>query len=166
MTFSIRHGLVAFALTLATVAGPAQAQTAGSPTEALSREIMAFQVKQIDVDALTRSSLDQVVQSMRIQDPKVRADLLSLAPVLKEEFQPILDTIVKAMAGFFRDNFTVEELTQLRDFYATPVGMKMTVKGSEFGTRMMGALQLAMQERAPAIGARIKAEMEKKGHRL
>ncbi|KAA2242269.1 DUF2059 domain-containing protein [Salinarimonas soli] len=166
MTFSIRHGLVALTLILATAAVPAQAQTGGSREEALSQEIMAFQVKQIDIDALTQASLDQIVQNLRIADPKVRADLLSLAPVLKEEFQPILDSIVKAMAGFFRDNFTVEELMQLRAFYASPVGMKMTVKGSEFGTRMGGALHLAMQERGPAIVERIKVEMEKRGHRL
>ncbi len=166
MTFSIRHALVALTLTLAAAGAPAQAQTEGSRTEALSQEIMAFQVRQIDVDALTRASLDQVVQTMRIEDPKVRADLLSLAPILKEEFQPILDSIVRVMVGFFRDNFTVEELTQLRDFYASPVGMKMTVKGSEFGTRMGGALQFAMRERGPAIGERIRAEMQKRGHKL
>jgi hypothetical protein len=164
MTFSLRHALVA--LTLATAAGPAHAQTADGRTEALAREIMTFQMKQVDVDALTQASLEQIAQGLKIRDPKVRADLMSLLPILREEFGPMFDTIAKAMTGFYRDNFTPDELTQLRDFYATPVGMKMTVKSGEFGTRLMGALQLAMQQRAPAIGARVKAEMEKRGHKL
>ncbi len=166
MTSSIRHGLVALTLTLAMAGGFAQAQTAGSRTEALAREIMVFQVKQIDLDALAKASMEQVIQSMRIEDPKVRADLMSLGPIMREEMEPVIGTMVTIVSAFYRDTFSADELVQLRDFYASPVGIKATVKGSEFSARMMSALQVAMQQRGPAIGARIQAEMQKRGHKL
>ncbi|MGX1787194.1 DUF2059 domain-containing protein [Bosea sp. NPDC055332] len=73
---------------------------------------------------------------------------------------------VKIVSRFYEERFEIEELKQLRTFILSPVGKKQARLGSEFSARFTVTLQQSMAARAPAIEAKIKAELGKRGYKL
>jgi uncharacterized protein len=157
--------VLACSLVAAQAQTPAPAPAPGSP-EALALDITNMQMRQINLDQITMIALQQVAQAKRITDPKQVADLMSIAPIIKEEVAGILPNMSKMIASFFSDNFSAQELRELQAFYASPTGQKLNARSQEFGARMGVAMQLAMQQRAPVIERRVREEMAKKGHQL
>lgn len=155
------------AMGAAVLAASAQAQTpAPDSPEAIALEITTLQMSQINLDQITMIALQQVAQAKRMTDPKQLADLQAIGPVIKEEISGLMPNMAKMVSSFFSESFTEPELRELLAFYSSPTGRKFNARSQEFGARMGVAMQLALQERAPAITRRVQEEMLKKGHKL
>jgi uncharacterized protein len=151
---------------IGTVYAQVPPSTPSPESEMLAVEIVTLQLKQVNLDQITLIALQSAAQALRLTDPKQIADLQAAGPVIKDEIAAILPMVAKASAGFFVQNFTYQELVELKAFNASPLGTKLAQKSPEFGAKMGAAMQVTMQQRMPIIVQRVQEELRKKGHQL
>jgi hypothetical protein len=166
--FEALRGLVAVAAVLVALGALIQsAHTAPSEDKrTLAVEITQAAISAVDLGVLSSAVLDQFARQSPDQSPEFRTHLLSLAPVIGGEIETMMDDIVRLVARFYEDRFDLEELKQIRAFSTSAVGRKQSKLGAEFSGRFAVTMQQAMAQRGPALEARIKAELGKRGYKL
>jgi uncharacterized protein len=102
-------------------------------------------------EAVVRANPGKEAAARDIMDQRV-------APALRE----MLPELVEMMAQMWARHFTVEELTQLREFYGTPLGQKLiqtqpalTAEGGKTGERWgIKVMQKVLHDLAPEFQQR------------
>ena len=162
------RGLVAVAAVLTALSALVQpARTAPAEDKrTLAIEITQAAISAVDLGLLSTAVLDQFARQSPDQSPEFRTHLLSLAPLIGGEIETMMDDIVRLVARFYEDRFDLDELKQIRAFSTSPVGRKQSRLGAEFSGRFAVTMQQAMAQGGPALEARIKAELGKRGYKL
>ena len=144
---------------LALAAGPAAAQDDLAERQAVAKEYLALSIETMDFDALTTQMSGIALGPIAQHQPELYARKKARLTEIVE--QGMADSLRQAMIGIDRDmaeNFTLAELTALRDFYASPEGRSVMTKMPAYMAEVMPRiLQISMRNTGPMI-ERLQAE--------
>jgi uncharacterized protein len=126
MQSSMLRVVTALALTVLLGTGLARAQQVDPEALDLSRKIAALTNAQATGDQVLSLIMPQLTELVVRANPGKEADARTMmdqkvAPAMRE----MLPEMVEMTAQIYARHFTVEELTQLTEFYGTPLGQKL-----------------------------------------
>lgn len=99
-------------------------------------------------------------------NPMLQNDLDASALQVRKAMQPELDSLEKHVAEEYASHFTEKELEQIVAFYKTPLGHKLvTIEPKVLAQSMDYARQWAAKV-AQQVDAKMREEMQKRGHDL
>lgn len=103
----------------------------------------------MDMDAMIRAMWEPLVQQVAPQaTDNQRAQVHAL---YVETFDGRLRDLMKHQPDIMADIYTLEELTALRDFYATPVGRSVMTKLPQIMQAIQPEVVIMVQETVPTI---------------
>jgi uncharacterized protein len=147
---------------------PAQAQQQPSPAAiAAAREVIQAKGVNGIVDPVVRGVIESVKNTFVPTNPNLTRELTDVAMMLHKELDAkssgeVMDEIARS----FATRFTEQELKDLLAFYKTPLGKKVLKEepvAIEDGLRSAERWAQAYSE---TVMARMRSEMQKKGHPL
>ena len=150
---------------LVPIAGHAQQPSAA--TVALARDVIAIKGAAGMTEPLVRGVIESVKNSFVPTNPNLTRELNDVATTLHKELDgksssDVLDQMARAYAA----RFTEQDLKDLLVFYKTPLGQKFI---REEPNAIEDGLKRAQQwadSFADTVMARMRSEMQKKGHQL
>jgi uncharacterized protein len=166
-----RSSLSPIALIVALVCaclGPvtARAQHPSPAVVALAREVITIKGANSMTDPLVRGVIESVKNSLVPTNPNLTRELNDVATALHKELDGRSSEVLEQMAEAYAARFTEQDLKGLLTFYKTPLGQKFI---KEEPVALEDGLKRAQQWAdafADTVMARIRTEMQKKGHQL
>jgi len=166
-----RSSLSATALIVALVCaclGPvtAHAQQPSPAAVALARQVIAIKGANGMTDPLVRGVIESVKNSFVPTNPNLTRELDEVAAALHKELDGKSSEVMEQMAEAYAARFTEQDLNGLLAFYKTPLGQKFI---KEEPIALEDGLKRAQQWAtafADTVMARMRTEMQKKGHPL
>jgi hypothetical protein len=160
---------IAFVATLACaclgpLAAPAQQPSAAAVT--LARDVIVTKGAGGLVDPLVRGVIESVKNSFVPTNPNLTRELNDVAAALHKELDGKRSEALDQLARAYAAHFTEQELKDLVVFYKTPLGQKFV---KEEPAAIEDGLKRAQQWAdtfADTVMARMRTEMQKKGHPL
>jgi hypothetical protein len=144
----------------------AHAQQPSAATVALAREVIVAKGANGMTEPLVRGVIETVKNSFVPTNPNLTRELNDVATALHKELDGKSSEVLEQMARAYATRFTEQELKDLLVFYKTPLGQKFI---KEEPNAIEDGLNRARQW-AEAFGdtvmARMRSEMQKKGHQL
>lgn len=157
--------LIAAFVCLGSFAAHAQQPSAAAIT--LARDVIVAKGANMMVDPLVRGVIESVKNSFVPTNPNLTRELNDVATALHKEFDGSKgNEVLDQMARAYATRFTEQELKDLLVFYKTPLGQKFT---REEPNAIEDGLKRAQQWAdgfADTVMARMRTEMQKKGHPL
>ena len=154
---------------LAPSAAHAQQPSAAPPSAAaiaLARDVVTTKGAAGLADPLVRGVIESVKNSFVPTNPNLTRELNEVAGALHKEFDAKRSEVVDQIARAYATHFTEQELKDLLLFYKTPLGQKFT---KEEPAAIEDGLKRAQEWAdmfADIVMARMRNEMQKKGHQL
>jgi uncharacterized protein len=165
---SLSHIASVVVLTCACL-GPfaADAQQPSAAAIAVAREVIITKGAHTMIDPLVRGVIESVKNTFVPTNPNLTRELNDVATVLHKEFDgtkgnEVLDQMARAYAA----RFTEQELKDLLVFYKTPLGQKFTREEPAAIEDGLKSAQQWADAFADTVMARMRSEMQKKGHQL
>ena len=144
----------------------AHAQQPSAAAVALARDVIAMKGAAGMTEPLVRGVIETVKNSFVPTNPNLTRELNDVATALHKELDGKSSEVLDQMARAYAARFTEQELKDLLVFYKTPLGQKFI---KEEPNAIEDGLNRARQW-AEAFGdtvmARMRSEMQKKGHQL
>ena len=144
----------------------AHAQQPSAAAIALAREVIVARGAGGLTEPLVRGVIETVKNSFVPTNPNLTRELNDVATTLHKELDGKSSEVLEQMARAYATRFTEQELKDLLVFYKTPLGQKFI---REEPNAIEDGLNRARQW-AEAFGdtvmARMRSEMQKKGHQL
>jgi hypothetical protein len=144
----------------------AHAQQPSPAAVALAREVIVTKGASIMTAPLVRGVIESVKNSFVPTNPNLMRELNDVATMLHKELDSKSSEVLDQMAGAYAAHFSEQELKDLLVFYKTPLGQKIT---KEEPAAIEDGLKRAQQWAdtfAETVMARMRNEMQKKGHQL
>jgi hypothetical protein len=160
---------VAFIVALACAClGPvaAHAQQPSAAAVALARDVIVTKGANGLVDPMVRGVIESVKNSFVPTNPNLMRELNDVAAALHKELDGKSNEALDQLARAYASHFTEQELKDLVVFYKTPLGQKFV---KEEPAAIEDGLKRAQQWAdtfADTVMARMRTEMQKKGHPL
>jgi uncharacterized protein len=160
---------IAFIATLVCAClGPfaALAQQPSAAAVALARDVIITKGAGGLVDPLVRGVIESVKNSFVPTNPNLTRELNDVAAALHKELDGKRSEALDQLARAYAAHFTEQELKDLLVFYKTPLGQKFV---KEEPAAIEDGLKRAQQWAdtfADTVMARMRTEMQKKGHPL
>jgi len=159
----MRTILSAMLAVLVLAAGPATAQDDLAERRAVAREYLDLAIETMDFDAIAAQVSASVLQPVAQRQPGLYASKKArLTEIVEQGFAESMRTAMLDFDGDMAKAFTLSELTALRDFYASPMGMSVMTKMPAFMAEAMPRIMQAstqdlgsMQEKLRAEGVRL-----------
>jgi hypothetical protein len=155
----MRTILSALLAVLALAAGPASAQDDLAERQAVAKEYLGLSLETMDFDAMAAQLSASLLQPVAQRQPAL---YLSKEKVLKGIVeQGLVESMRNAMLGVDAEMakaFTLQELTALRDFYASPVGMSVMTKMPAFMAEAMPRIMQSSMTDLRPMQAKLRAE--------
>ena len=145
---------------------PAHAQQPSAAAVALAREVITIKGASGMTNPLVRGVIESVKNSFVPTNPNLTRELNDVAGTLHKELDGKSTEVLEQMAQAYAARFSEQELKDLLVFYKTPLGQK-SIK--EEPIALEDGLKRAQQWAdafADTVMARMRAEMQKKGHQL
>jgi uncharacterized protein len=166
-----RSSLSPIALIVALVCaclGPvtALAQHPSPAAVALAREVITIKGANSMTDPLVRGVIESVKNSLVPTNPNLTRELNDVATALHKELDAKSSDVLEQMAQAYAARFTEQDLKGLLTFYKSPLGQKFI---KEEPVALEDGLKRAQQWAdafADTVMARMRTEMQKKGHQL
>jgi hypothetical protein len=144
----------------------AQAQQPSAAAVAMAREVIVTKGATSMTDPLVRGVIESVKNSFVPTNPNLTRELNDVAAILHKELDGKSSEVVDQMARAYASRFTEQELKNLLVFFKTPLGEKYI---REEPNALEDGLKRAQQWAdtfADTVMARMRSEMQKKGHPL
>jgi len=144
----------------------AQAQQPSAAAVALARDVIVNKGAGSMTDPLVRGVIESVKNSFVPTNPNLMRELNDVAAALHKELDVKSSEVLEQMAQAYAARFTEQELKDLLVFYKTPLGQKII---KEEPNAIEDGLKRAQQWAdafAETVMARMRNEMQKKGHQL
>jgi len=144
----------------------AKAQQPSAAATALAREVIMTKGANVMTDPLVRGVIESVKNSFVPTNPNLTRELNDVAATLHKELDGKSTEVVDQMARAYASRFTEQELKDLLVFFRTPLGQKYI---KEEPVALEDGLKRAQQWAdafADTVMARMRSEMQKKGHPL
>jgi uncharacterized protein len=146
--------------------GPFAAHAQQPSAVALARDVIVTKGANAMVDPLVRGVIESVKNSFVPTNPNLTRELNEVATTLHKELDTKRNEVIEQMARAYASRFTEQELKDLLVFYKTPLGQKFI---KEEPAAIEDGLKRAQQwadSFAETVMARMRTEMQKKGHPL
>ncbi len=144
----------------------AQAQQPSPAAVATAREVITIKGAAMMTDPLVRGVIESVKNSFIPTNPNLTRELNDVALTLHKELDGKSSEVVNEMARAYATRFSEQELKDLLVFYKTPLGQKFI---KEEPAAIEDGLKRAQQWAdafSETVMARMRNEMQKKGHPL
>jgi len=144
----------------------AHAQQPSAAAVVLAREVIVARGANGMTEPLVRGVIETVKNSFVPTNPNLTRELNDVATTLHKELDGKSSEVLEQMARAYATRFTEQELKDLLVFYKTPLGQKFI---KEEPNAIEDGLKRAQQWAdtfADTVMARMRSEMQKKGHQL
>lgn len=144
----LRTGLVILGLSINSVAW---AESESDARLGLAREYIGYSLETMDVDAMVGQMSEPILQGIQSRQPSLwAAKGVALTEIVKGAMGTSLRAALLGTDDAMAANFTLEELTALRDFYASPAGRSVMGKmGGFMGEVMPRVIEQTSRDLAP-----------------
>ena len=172
----------AIGLTVAALAGPAQAQApqaqapqAQAPLAqpqpsatslAVAKEILTLRATTTVLAPVVTGVIEQAKGMFEQQNPALGKDLREVATKLRKDLDPKRDELVNVFVRTYAQHFTEAELKDLLAFYKTPLGKKILNEEPVAIEEGLKSAQTWADQLSGSVIEMYRAEMKKKGHDL
>jgi uncharacterized protein len=154
---------------LGSFAARAQQPQAKQPTPgtiAIAREVILTRGAGGIVEPLVRGVIESVKNTFVPTNPNLTRELNEVAAILHKELDGKSSEVIDQMAHAYATRFTEQELKDLLAFYKTPLGQKLVAEEpAAIEEGLKGAQQWA-DTFSETVMARMRNEMQKRGHAL
>jgi uncharacterized protein len=160
---------IAFIVTLVCAClGPvaASAQHPSPATVALARELITIKGANNMTDPLVRGVIESVKNSFVPTNPNLTRELNDVATALHKELDGKSSEVMEQIAQAYAERFTEHDLKDLLVFYKTPLGQKFIKEEPIALEDGLKRAQRWADAFADTVMARMRSEMQKKGHQL
>jgi hypothetical protein len=144
----------------------ARAQEPSPATLALARDVVITKGATDIADPLVHGVIESVKNSFLPTNPGLSRELNEVATALHKDFDGKRSEVIDALAGAYARHFTEQELKDLLLFYKTPLGQKFSKEEPAAIEDGLKGAQEWGDAFSETVFARVRAEMQKKGHRL
>ena len=144
----------------------AQAQQPSAAAIALAREVITIKGASSMTDPLVRGVIESVKNSFVPTNPNLTRELNDVALILHKELDGRSSEVLEQMAQAYAARFTEQELKDLLVFYKTPLGQKFIKEEPVALEDGLKRAQRWADAFADTVMARMRGEMQKKGHQL
>ena len=144
----------------------AHAQQPSAAAVALARDVIVTKGATGMVDPLVRGVIESVKNAFVPTNPNLTRELNDVAATLHKEYEGKRSEVLDQMARAYATHFTEQELKDLLVFYKTPLGQKFTREEPAAIEDGLKSAQQWADTFSDAVMARMRSEMQKKGHPL
>ena len=144
----------------------AHAQQPSAATVALARDVIAIKGAAGMTEPLVRGVIESVKNSFVPTNPNLTRELNDVAATLHKELDGKSSEVIDQMARAYATRFTEQELKDLLVFYKTPLGQKVIREEPIALEDGLKSAQSWADAFSQTVMARIRTEMQKKGHPL
>jgi len=144
----------------------AKAQQPSAATVALAREVLVTKGASGMTDPLVRGVIETVKNSFVPTNPNLTRELNDVATVLHKELDGKSSEALEQIARAYATRFTEQELKDLLVFYKTPLGQKFLKEEPNAIEDGMNRARQWAEAFGDTVMARMRSEMQKKGHQL
>jgi uncharacterized protein len=143
-----------------------QAKQPAPGTIATAREVILTRGAGGIVEPLVRGVIESVKNTFVPTNPNLTRELNEVAAILHKELDGKSNEVIDQMAHAYATRFTEQELKDLLAFYKTPLGQKLVAEEpAAIEEGLKGAQQWA-DTFSETVMARMRNEMQKRGHAL
>jgi hypothetical protein len=160
--------IAAMALTgacLGLVAQQAQAQPSPAAI-AMARDVIVAKGVGGLVEPVVRGVIENVKNTFVPTNPNLTRELNDVAVILHKELDSKSNEVIDQMARIYAARFTEQELKDLLAFYKSPLGQKYINEEPLAIDEAMKSAERWTDAFAETVMARMRSEMQKKGHPL
>ena len=144
----------------------AHAQQPSAAAVALARDVIITKGANQMADPVVRGVIESVKNSFVPTNPNLTRELNDVATMLHKELDSKGNEIVEQMARAYAGRFTEQELKDLLVFYKTPLGQKFLREEPNAIEDGMNRARQWAEAFGDTVMARMRSEMQKKGHQL
>jgi len=144
----------------------AYAQQPSASAVALAREVIVAKGAGSMVDPLVRGVIESVKNSFIPTNPNLTRELNDVGAALHRELDGKSSEALDQLARAYATHFTEQELKDLQVFYKTPLGQKFAKEEPAAIEDGLRSAQQWADTFADSVMARVRSEMQKKGHPL
>jgi hypothetical protein len=144
----------------------AHAQQPSAAAIALAREVIVARGAGGLTEPLVRGVIETVKNSFVPTNPNLTRELNDVATTLHKELDGKSSEVLEQMARAYATRFTEQELKDLLVFYKTPLGQKLIREEPNAIDDGLKRAQQWADTFADTVMARMRSEMQKKGHQL
>jgi hypothetical protein len=144
----------------------AHAQQPSAAAVALAREVVIARGAGSMTEPLVRGVIETVKNSFVPTNPNLTRELNDVATALHKELSGKSSEVLEQMARAYATRFTEQELKDLLVFYKTPLGQKFIREEPNAIDDGLKRAQQWADTFADTVMARMRSEMQKKGHQL
>jgi len=165
---SSRSRIVFIGAMICACLGPiaAQAQQPSAAAIALAREVIVARGAGGLTEPLVRGVIETVKNSFVPTNPNLTRELNDVATVLHKELDGKSSEALEQIARAYATRFTEQELKDLLVFYKTPLGQKFLKEEPNAIEDGMNRARQWAEAFGDTVMARMRSEMQKKGHQL
>lgn len=166
---------IALAAALALPASGAFAQATQAQTQAtqiapehlaLARAVIDFTGAGASFNGIIPQILAEARQLILRNNPGVQSDLDTVVAELNTEFEKRREDLLNDIARTYAESFSEDELKQIAAFYQSAVGRKLTEATPKILEQSYVKARTWGQAVSGEVMTRLRAEMEKKGHKI
>ena len=161
---SARPAVVAVALVA--ISPAAHSQQPSAAALATAKELVTFTGATSLFNPLIAGVIEQAKILFLQQDPTLNKDLTEVAAKLKSDMEPRFSEVTDEVARLYASRFTDHELKDILAFYQSPVGKKLLAQQSQIIDASMKFAQTWANKLSDEVVAKMRAEMQKRGHKL
>ena len=162
----IRARFAAVALFGLMAAQPALAQTPAPDHVKAAREVIEASGAASSIRDIVPIFLDEAKQTFTRTRPEIAKDLDDALKAVEPEFAQRKDALLNDIATVYATRFTIQELGEIKAFYATPVGAKLVQNLPGIMQASYARTSVWSQKMSQDIVARLRQEMRKRGHEI
>jgi uncharacterized protein len=144
----------------------ARAQQPSPATVALARQVITIKGANSMTDPLVRGVIESVKNSLVPTNPNLMRELNDVATALHKELDGRSSEVLEQLAQAYAARFTEQDLKDLLVFYKTPLGQKFIKEEPIALEDGLKRAQRWADAFADTVMARMRSEMQKKGHQL
>jgi uncharacterized protein len=143
-----------------------RAQEPSPATLALARDVVITKGATGIADPLVHGVIESVKNSFLPTNPNLSRELNEVATALHKDFDNKRTEVIDALAGAYARHFTEQELKDLLLFYKTPLGQKFSKEEPAAIEDGLSRAKTWSDSFVEVVMARMRSDMQKKGHPL
>jgi len=144
----------------------AHAQQPSAAAVAMAREVVIARGAGGMTEPLVRGVIETVKNSFVPTNPNLTRELNDVATLLHKELDGKSSEVLDQMARAYATRFTEQELKDLLVFYKTPLGQKFVKTEPDAIEDGLNRARQWAEAFGDTVMARMRSEMQKKGHQL
>ena len=148
------------------VAAPALSQEIAPETLALARKYVDLTNKAQLYEAVLAQTAAQTSKLLSQQNPDITDKIDAAIGKILDQYKTKSDDLYNQFARVYATHFTADELKQMDDFYASPVGQKLAGSAIDVNDGIRKAMQVFTYNFGTECVTKVRAELKDQGYKL